>query len=336
MYLAKLQNGSTIRYEIRESYQRDDDTFYHRQVFDLGEKPEQFFELYEDFIILFKPELLDTIAEKAGRRAESTLEGLLWSFLPEASRQRLDQFKGRNQLRHGPLTPEEKEDIAKEVHIFDRRRLYYLRYGAVDQSRLTRLHEKCCRPLLGQSRDEREFYFRAEERVLDPGKYLQYIYAIFNLQKYFTKSFAPWLPEALAKEEIAEHFQQTICNLQTDSRFWQNDPESCYLHDHLVRYLIMFFDFNSTPRSFLDDFARSFMAGRRSFHWPERKTPTPPQKIVDIFGVPYTELKKMSKPKLTKLYRKKAMDLHPDKGGDHERFIELSDIYNELLRFKQT
>lgn len=334
MYLAKLHNSSSTRYEIRESYKRDDDTFGHRLIFDLGEKPEQYFELYEDHIILFNPELLELITEKTGKNAEKNLEHLLWNFFPAVCRERLGHFKQRTQLKFGPLTRAEKADISKEIHIFDRRRLYYLRYGAVDQSRLSRLHEKCCRPLLGQSRDEREFYFREEERVLEPGKYLQYVYAIFNLQKYFTQSFAPWLPEALAKEEMAEYFINAICRLQNDNHFWQRAPESRFLHDHLVRYLIMFFDFNAAPRSFFDEHARSFMAGHRSFRWPERRASATPEKISSIFGTPYNDLKKMSKSTLNKLYRKKAMEFHPDKGGDHDRFIELSDVYNELLRVK--
>ena len=123
--------------------------------------------------------------------------------------------------RVGPLTDAERDRIACQIHLFDRRRLYYLRYGAVDQSRLSRLHEKTCRPLLDQSRDEREFYFTAEETALQPGHYLQYVYAIFNLQRYFHQSFAPWLPESLAFDEMAEHFEQELCRLNNDSQFWQ-------------------------------------------------------------------------------------------------------------------
>jgi curved DNA-binding protein CbpA len=39
----------------------------------------------------------------------------------------------------------------------------------------------------------------------------------------------------------------------------------------------------------------------------------------------------MSKKELTRLYRKKAKDLHPDTGGDHQTFVELSEAYEKLL-----
>lgn len=333
MYLAKLTSSQETCYEIRVSFRRGDNTFGHRLVFDLGEKPEEHFEIYEDYIVLFNQDLLNSVESIAGNDAEQQLEQILWDFFPAQSRERLEVFRGRSQTRFGPLTDQEKADIMDEIHIFDRRRLYYLRYGAVDQSRLSRLHEKCCRPLLGQSRDERECYFEAEEKVLEPGMYLQYVYAIFNLQNYFTESFAPWFPEAIAIEAMGEHLERTICLLQADTGFWKGEPESRFLHHHLARYLIMFFDFSASPRSFFDDFSRSFMADHRSFRWPE-KSATSPEKMSEVFSMPYKYLEQMSKGKLNKLYRQKAMDLHPDKGGDHEKFIELTEIYNELLKAK--
>lgn len=335
MYLAKLIKQSSPTYVIRDSYQRDDGTFGYRQIFDLGEQPDRYFELYNDVTIVFHQDLLDTVTEVAGKSTEKKLEQLLWDFLPFECRQRLNLFHTRSDIRFGPLTAQDQLAIAREIHIFDRRRLYYLRYGAVDQSRLSRLHEKCCRPLLGQSRDEREYYFRKEEQVLEPGMFLQYIFAIFNLQKHFTQSFAAWLPEALALKEIEEHFLRAICRLQRDERFWQGKPDSNFLHPHLARYLIMLFDFNAAPRSLFDDFARSFMAGHRKFRWPENSPSASPEKIRSIFGVDHAKLKEMSKDDLSKLYRQKAMALHPDKGGDHDLFVELSTVYNDLLKYKK-
>ena len=43
----------------------------------------------------------------------------------------------------------------------------------------------------------------------------------------------------------------------------------------------------------------------------------------------------MSREQLTRLYRKKAMDLHPDRGGDHDLFIELTEVYESLQRMKK-
>ena len=287
MYLAKLKSGPTTSYQIRQSYETEKNSFNYRIVFDLGDKPRRFIQPFADHIVLFDDNLRQAVCVHAGENCETVLEQLLQDFLPQAAKQRLAMFRGRTSHRSGPLTEADKKAIAAQVHLFDRRRLFYLRYGAVDQSRLARLHEKCCRPLLGQSRDEREFYFIAEEKALQPGQYLQYVYAIFNLQRYFRQSFAPWLPESLAFEEIAEHFEQELCLLNRDGRFWQKEQTGYSLHHHLTRYLLMFFDYPPDRRSFFADFAESFMAGHRSFRWPEKKTGRSAEKISALFATPF-------------------------------------------------
>jgi hypothetical protein len=334
MYLAKLLDGCETIYQIRQSYQTAASTFTYRIVFTLGSNPGRFIEPFADDIVLFHNDLVVSVAALTKDDAESVLERLLWDFLPQATQQKLALFRGRGDHRGGRLTSEDRQKIDHQIHLFDRRRLYYLRYGAVDQSRLSRLHETCCRPLLGQSRDEREYWFTAEESALAPGHYLQYVYAIFNLQQYFHQSFAPWLPESLALDEMGEHFEKELCRLNRDCRFWQKENITDSLHHHLIRYLLMFFDYTPTRRSFLDDFARTFMAGHRTFRWPEKKSARSAAKISEVFATSNEELKKMSRQQLSRLYRQKAMQLHPDRGGDHELFIELTEIYNDLLRTK--
>jgi hypothetical protein len=54
--------------------------------------------------------------------------------------------------------------------------------------------------------------------------------------------------------------------------------------------------------------------------------------IVEIFGEPLEELQKMNRRALTKLFRERAHDLHPDKGGEHDEFVRLTEAYNELLK----
>ena len=53
-----------------------------------------------------------------------------------------------------------------------------------------------------------------------------------------------------------------------------------------------------------------------------------------VFGVSRGELSALSRKELKKLFRQKARELHPDQGGDHERFIALSDAYQNMLRTK--
>ena len=335
MYLAKLQYGQQTTYQIRQSFLTKDNNFRFRVIYELGEQPGRFIELFDDHIVLFDAKLLSAVSSYTKIDADLELERLLHDFLPAEVKRRHERFPDRRRIRTGPLNDDDRQAIADQIHLFDRRRLYYLRYGAVDQSRLSRLHEKCCRPLLGQSRDEREYYFSAEEMALEPGNYLQYVYAIFNIQQYFNQSFAPWLPEALASEEMEDSLIKELCRLNEDSRFWQGLPPGYSLHHHLVRYLIMFFDYSPAGPSFQSEFARSFMSGRRHFRWPDRGRNKRPGQISKIFSTPYDTLKKMPNGELSRLYRKKAMELHPDQGGDHDLFIELSEAYSQLIETKE-
>jgi len=53
-----------------------------------------------------------------------------------------------------------------------------------------------------------------------------------------------------------------------------------------------------------------------------------------VFEKSREALKKMNRRDLGRLYRRKAQQLHPDKGGDHERFVKLNEAYHRLLRTK--
>lgn len=56
------------------------------------------------------------------------------------------------------------------------------------------------------------------------------------------------------------------------------------------------------------------------------------KEAVTIFGISSNELVSLSAKQLSRLYQMKAHELHPDKeGGDHDKFIELTNAYNELL-----
>ncbi|PHR27580.1 MAG: hypothetical protein COA36_09120 [Desulfotalea sp.] len=331
MYLARQQHSSFFSYQLRQSYQTKDNCYNHRVLFNLGREPAQFFSIEENQAVIFQERLLMPLRQAMEQDPEPLLEKLLFEFFPTQVQQTLLTFKDRSCQYKGPLSREEKDAISRQVHIFDRRRLYYLRYGAVDQSHLNKLHEKCCRPLLGQSRDEREHYFIDAEKVLEPGLYFQYIFAIFNLHTYFEQSFAPWLPEALARVEVADQLTRVVCTLQKSQSFWQAETPADSLHLHLARYLWMFFDAPPNQASFQKDFADAFMGSHRTFSWPEKRVKANPQTIEALFGLSYAELSRLNKADLSRLYRKKAMHLHPDKGGDAEQFIILTEVYTTIL-----
>jgi len=53
-----------------------------------------------------------------------------------------------------------------------------------------------------------------------------------------------------------------------------------------------------------------------------------------VFGVSRAELSEMNLKELKRLFREKARELHPDKGGEHEAFVELAAAYQEFSRIK--
>jgi len=50
-----------------------------------------------------------------------------------------------------------------------------------------------------------------------------------------------------------------------------------------------------------------------------------------LFKVSKRKLKKMSKNEITKLYRKRVKEVHPDHGGKKEDFIKLKNAYDFIM-----
>lgn len=337
MYLATITRGTEKRYEIRQTIPGSDNRHHHYQlVFNLGNDPRRYIEHLTDDICYFSSELEDRISDHTEQDPTGILEELLWDFLPEEEKHRLEIFRYRGKAQVSPLSETDRIAIEKDIHLFDRRRLYYLRYGAVDQSRIFRLNPKLYRPLLRKCRDEREFYFLNLERDLQFNELKTYVFAIFDLQQHFGESFSATMPEALNQIDIADFFIKDICNLNGDKTFWATRSQLSSLHDHLVRYMIMFFDHGYGKRSLFDDFLREFMGRHRAFSWPDKKPTVSTDQVVKTFKKKWPELQKMNRKELTRLYRKRAKELHPDSGGDHEEFIELNAAYASLLTRKKS
>lgn len=332
MYLATISRGGNKRYEIRQSFlDNKKETCRHRLIFDLGGDPARHIKQLTDDICYFSSTLEDALAEYTSQDPTALLEELLWDFLPPDEQYRLERFRHRGRAKLRPLSGEDRAAIEKEVHLFDRRRMYYLRYGAVDQSRISRLNPKLYRPLLDKCRDEREYYFMDMEKVLQYNELRTYVFAIFDLQRHFGESISATMPEALNQIDIADHFIRDLCALNRDGRFWSTGEKKTSLHDHLIRYVIMFFDHGYGRRSLFDDFIREFMGRHRAFQWPDKKPQVSSSDAARIFATDWQALSKMDKKGLTRLYRKRAKELHPDGGGKHELFVELNTAYASLL-----
>ena len=53
---------------------------------------------------------------------------------------------------------------------------------------------------------------------------------------------------------------------------------------------------------------------------------------LSVMGIAKVELANLTVKTLTRKYRKMAQKTHPDTGGGHNRFIKLTQAYEDLLR----
>ncbi len=306
-----------------------------RQVFDLGTDPEKYIVYIGEQGFYIAEELIDQI-DTVIDNAEDLLEKLLYIFVNPLVRRNLERFKSRKDMRSAPLNAKQEEAIRHELDDFDRRRLHYLLYGSIDQSRLYQLPGKVARKLLGMSRDQREQYFVEQERgSLHEEEVRNYLFAIFHLSRFFDQSYVSQAPQMLEEEKVDTYFIQELCALDDKKSFWQGMQRGPGLPEYLKRYACLWIDYQYGGNPLLDDYLRRFMNDHRKFSFPESAEKITKEEYQEIFGASYDELKKMNKRELTRLYRQKAMRLHPDTGGDHDVFVRLTEAYQRLLADKK-
>ncbi len=333
MYLARRFINNRMHYVLRESY-REGELLTNRDLVDLGDRPDRFI-LYPGGSSFYIDQwLVEQLEAKGLHAVEDELEEILLPFLDPYVRQRTEPFRNRTRNRNWkPLNREMRARIIADTHVFDRRRLHFLRFGMTDQRQLDR-SPALYRVLLGKSRDELEQLMIGREQELRPHEYKSYIYAIFDLQRFFTESYARTMPQALDGEKMDEFFLAEICRLDSDQAFWQGMARRDTLPSYLVRYLVMYFDYSFANARSWDEYVRSFMDSRRRHRPLKGSRRMTVGEATTVFGVSREELARMDEKEINRLYRRKAMELHPDKGGDHEQFIELTTAYNELIRLR--
>jgi curved DNA-binding protein CbpA len=264
------------------------------------------------------------------------LEDIFWPFLDPRIQHAVEHFRNRGK-RSPQAQPPKDAPIQTElpIHSFDKRRLHYLKFGRMEQGYLWLIPEKVFNILRYKSRDEIEQQFMVMERQLNPREYKAYAYVAFDVNRFFTESFAAQKPQFLKQSDIDEFFVAEICKLNGDSAFWAGMTTDRWLHDYLIRYVLMFFDYDFAPRSWVEDYIRNFVNSRRGHQFPSQPGSVTMKEASSIFGQTKDALKKMSRQELSRFFRRRARELHPDKGGDQEKFVELTRAYDALLRTKK-
>jgi hypothetical protein len=334
VYLASKRINGRIHYFIRESF-REAGHFLSRDLVDLGTDPARYIVYPGGNAFYINAAVEDRLAELGIDPASDELEDIFWRFVRPEIRRVLEPFRSR-QERHRADRRREKQVLKAETspHIFDKRRLYFLKFGPANQRHIDRMPQKLFRLLYNKSRDEIEQGFMSMEDELAPREYKTYTFTIFNLQQFFYESFAANHPELLSQDKVDDHFINEVCRLNSDRNFWAGMKTGEQLHHYLIRYVLMYFDFEYAAGSLLEDYLRQFINSRRDYRPSFKSAAQILQQASTVFGETRDALKKMSRRELVRLYRRKAQKLHPDKGGDQREFIVLTETYHELMKTK--
>jgi len=322
MYLAVVQEKAGRRYELRRSVPCGSG-FVTEVLVDLGQDPGRMVR-FGRFGMSYAEEILSALAP-----LDIDLDAVDAAFAPYAPQGY--SFPGdRTRTWRRTVLNREQERVIRALHPFDRRRMAYLRSGEVNLGRIDEVNPRLFRCLVGKCRDELEQFFWRMERELPRDEVRTYVYAAFNLQRHFATLTARIAPEALDQDCLDDAFLREFCVLAADPVFWgglEYGPDT-----YLRRYACLHFDFDF-PSS--DGFRRIFEAFRNDFRRPPTiSRPMPPERVREMFGLTMAEIRSMSRRDFARIFRKKAMSMHPDKGGEHDRFVELLEAYKRLVKSK--
>jgi len=329
VYLARKFISGKCSYFIRESYRKGSE-LRCRDLFDLGADPGKFIAYPGGNAFYIDDRVEDEIRSHGVEPSMEDMEAVFWPFLRQEIRIKLEPFR-RRERRQKDCRKKADPSEPIDAHVFDKRRILFLKTGRMNQRSLNHLPRSALRRIQGKSRDEIEQGFIEMESVLKPREYKAYTYVIFNLQHFFHQQFAKESPEFLDQDKVDAYFIEEVCRLNRDSSFWAGANNGTRLSEYLVRYLVMYFDHDYTSRSPAAEYVRDFINRHRAYR-PPPSVVISMQEISAIFGKSREALKKLSRRDLWRLYRRRARELHPDTGGDHERFVKLNEAYHRLLR----
>ena len=332
MYLARKTVGGKTHYVIRESFWHRD-SYLYRDLCELGAEPQQYIVYPGGNAFYIDEALMESIRSQGADPSQEGMETIFWPFLRPDIHYKLEPFRRQERRLKSERRAGETALRPESVHLFDKRRVHFLRTGRIDQRSLSQLPPSLWRRFQGKSRDEIEQDFMGMECVLRPREFKAYTYAVFDLQRFFYQHFARDTPEFLDPDDVDAYFIGEVCQLHDDALFWAGMEAGNRLSDYLVRYVIMYFDNDYPQRSAAAEYIRDFMNRHREYR-PPALVMLSMQEIAAVFGKSREVLKKMSRRDLWRLYRRRAQELHPDKGGDHEHFVKLNEAYHKLLRTK--
>lgn len=328
MYLARERIHNKTHYYIRHSYKAGNH-FKSRHLYDLGTDPTQFIIYPGGNSYYYDLDLIDALACKGIDADQTDLDCIFFDFLQPEIQRVITGFDRRYQ---GNTRTRADQAIAssRPLHLFDKRRFHYLRFGARLRQYIQRQPEKIFGLIQNKSRDELEQYFLKEEHLLKPHEIPYYISTVFNLKRFKPDPQT----DQPALEQLDQHFISTICKLNRDKPFWAGCKIGDHLNAYLVKYAIMYFDFDTRFRTGWASYIQDFINRHRA-HQPPPSVQAKIEEAEKLFGLSWKALKQLDRDTLSRKYRRLALTHHPDQGGDPEQFNRLTQYYRALLSKKR-
>jgi hypothetical protein len=329
MYLARHRNGD---YVIRESVRRAGE-WSSREVMTLGPDPRAHLHFPSATSYYLDPEIAGRIEARTENYDARELDRLFLRFIPLDLQARIRQFEGRGRTSLQKIPRAQRAQRQAGVHAFDKRRLFFLRYGRMDLGPALLRPYPCFDQVVDKSRDEIEWLITGLESVLRFRERKAYVYAALDLQRFFPKSPLRFMPAGLDPEAVGEFFVMEICRLDQDRGFLGDEKRSDRLSDYLVKYVIMYFDSEFEAHSPEAEYLEDFINQHRVFRPPPAQGPSL-ARACQIMGLSETQLKNLDKKGLTRVYRRLVLKYHPDRGGSTEKFIQVKEAFTRLVREK--
>jgi hypothetical protein len=329
LYLAQKRNGRQWTYRLRETI-RDGERFEYRELADLGPDPARHIEYPGGNSFYFDQDLVGSLTRQGVADVDRKLECVLLPFLDPEIRRIVEQMTrlGARPKRH--LTREAMARRQERLHLFDRRRFFFLRFGRVDSNQVVMRPHKFLNTLIDMCRDEMEYCFRDMERRLRLREKKAYVYQALDLGRWFPGEIPRLFPQGLDPQRLDEVFLSEICRLNQDPDFLSQPRDR--LSDHLVRYLVMWFDYEFGQKPPQATVFEEFVRSRSSYRPPP--PPNPGLRLagaLDTFDLTEEAYRSMTRTQITRIYRRRALREHPDQGGDAEAFVKLNQAYQRLI-----
>jgi len=327
VYLARVRIQGKFSYVLRQSYWADEH-YKSRDLLDLGPEPWRFIHYPGGKGYYYDSCIEDALAIQGLKIESEDLDRLLFDFLdPEIQRVIIGFDRSHRKASNKCQSPDFGHPIS--IHIFDKRRFHYLRFGHSRQRYIQNVPDKVFKSLHHKSRDELEQYFGWEERRLRPNEKSLYVAAIFQLP-----AFCPRIgTDQSLLSQMDAYFMERLCRLNNDAQFLAGESIPQGLFEHLVKYAIVYFDQEPVGQSAAEQDIRNFI-NRHRRHRPTAKEQFKIREAEQLFGYEWIALKRLGRSALTRIFRQQALQHHPDQGGDAEKFRRLAHYYRVLLQRK--